>query len=98
MDLLLGLDVGTTATKALLMNVEGEVIASASYGYGLITPREDWVEQDPEDEPAELLLRRIRAEREAAGAGMARGRARAAQRASTQRPARKVRVTRKAKR
>jgi xylulokinase len=49
MDLLLGLDVGTTATKALLMNVEGEVIASASYGYGLITPREDWVEQDPEE-------------------------------------------------
>ena len=49
MDLLLGFDVGTTATKALLMNIEGEVIASASYSYGLITPREDWVEQDPEE-------------------------------------------------
>ena len=49
MDLLLGLDVGTTATKALLLNVEGEAVASASYSYGLITPREDWVEQDPEE-------------------------------------------------
>ncbi len=49
MDMLLGLDVGTTASKALLLSVEGEVIASASHGYGLITPREGWVEQDPED-------------------------------------------------
>ncbi len=49
MDFLLGLDVGTTATKALLMDLEGEAVASASYSYGLITPREDWVEQDPEE-------------------------------------------------
>ena len=49
MDLLLGLDVGTTATKALLLDVEGKATASASYSYGLITPREDWVEQDPEE-------------------------------------------------
>jgi sugar (pentulose or hexulose) kinase len=49
MDLLLGLDVGTTATKALLLNMDGEVVGSASHSYGLITPREDWVEQDPED-------------------------------------------------
>jgi sugar (pentulose or hexulose) kinase len=49
MDLLLGIDVGTTATKALLLSVEGEAVASASYSYGLITPREDWVEQEPED-------------------------------------------------
>jgi xylulokinase len=49
MDLLLGLDVGTTATKALLMDVKGKVIASASYGYGLITPHENWVEQNPDD-------------------------------------------------
>ncbi len=49
MDLLLGLDVGTTATKALLMDVGGKAIASASYGYGLITPHENWVEQNPDD-------------------------------------------------
>ncbi|HGJ67303.1 TPA: hypothetical protein ENS27_18230 [bacterium] len=49
MDLLLGLDVGTTATKALLMDINGKSIASASYGYGLITPHENWVEQSPND-------------------------------------------------
>ena len=49
MDLLLGLDVGTTATKALLLNIQGDVVASAFCSYGLITTREDWVEQDPED-------------------------------------------------
>jgi len=49
MDLLLGLDVGTTATKAQLFDLEGNVIASATYPYGLITPREGWVEQDPEE-------------------------------------------------
>lgn len=49
MDLLLGLDVGTTATKALLLNVQGQAVASASYSYGLMTPREDWVEQNPEE-------------------------------------------------
>jgi xylulokinase len=49
MDLLLGLDVGTTAVKALLLSVAGEPIASASYSYGLITPHEDWVEQDPKE-------------------------------------------------
>jgi len=49
MDLLLGLDVGTTATKALLLDLEGEVAASASCSYGLITPRDGWVEQDPEE-------------------------------------------------
>lgn len=49
MDLLLGLDVGTTAIKALLINTDGELIASSSYSYSLITPNEDWVEQDPEE-------------------------------------------------
>ncbi|MCX6030347.1 MAG: FGGY family carbohydrate kinase [Chloroflexi bacterium] len=48
-DLLIGLDVGTTATKALLFDPEGRVLASASRGYGLITPRSGWVEQDPEE-------------------------------------------------
>lgn len=48
MDLLIGLDVGTTATKALLFDLEGRALASASQSYGLITPQEGWVEQDPE--------------------------------------------------
>jgi len=48
-DLLIGLDVGTTATKALLFDLNGNVVASASRGYGLRTPRPGWVEQDPEE-------------------------------------------------
>ena len=48
-DLLIGLDVGTTATKALLLDPEGRVLASAGRGYGLLTPRPGWVGQDPEE-------------------------------------------------
>ena len=48
-DLLLGLDVGTTATKALLFDSRGHEVASASYAYGLITPQDGWVEQDAEE-------------------------------------------------
>ena len=38
MDLLLVLDVGTTATKAVLFDLSGAIVASATYAYGLITP------------------------------------------------------------
>jgi sugar (pentulose or hexulose) kinase len=48
-ELLLGLDVGTTATKALLLDRSGDEVASASCGYGLITPQDGWVEQEPEE-------------------------------------------------
>jgi xylulokinase len=48
-DLLLGLDVGTTATKALLFDLKGNVVASASYKYDLLTPHKGWVEQDAEE-------------------------------------------------
>ncbi len=49
MNLLLGLDIGTTATKSLLIDIEGNIVASSSYNYDLITPQKDFVEQDPED-------------------------------------------------
>jgi xylulokinase len=49
MDLVLGLDVGTTATKASLFDLEGNVVASASALYDLVMPRPGWVEQDPEE-------------------------------------------------
>jgi xylulokinase len=49
MDVLLGLDVGTTAGKSVLFDLQGNVVAAASSGYGLITPRAGWVEQDPEE-------------------------------------------------
>ena len=47
MGFVLGIDVSTTATKAILVRPDGSVqgVASASYGYD--TPRPLWSEQDP---------------------------------------------------
>jgi len=44
---LLGIDVSTTATKAVVVDGDGRVVASASTSYGLSTPRPLWAEQDP---------------------------------------------------
>jgi len=46
---LLGIDVGTTTTKALLISEEGEVIASASEAYALATPGIGLCEQNAMD-------------------------------------------------
>ena len=43
----LGLDVSTTATKALLMDETGAVVGVAAAGYAYETPRPLWSEQDP---------------------------------------------------
>lgn len=47
MPYVLGLDVSTTATKALLLDPSGAVVASAATGYPFETPRPLWSEQDP---------------------------------------------------
>src|SRR5260221_5652821 len=44
---LLGIDVSTTATKALLIDAEGVVQAVASSEYPFSTPHPLWAEQDP---------------------------------------------------
>jgi xylulokinase len=44
----LGLDVSTTATKALLIDGDGAVVAIGRAEYGYETPRPLWSEQDPE--------------------------------------------------
>src|SRR5512141_616314 len=46
---LLGLDVSTTAAKALVLDERGTVIASESTPLTVSTPRPLWSEQDPED-------------------------------------------------
>jgi len=46
---LLGIDVGTTGTKALLIDERGSILASATEEYPLYSPRPLWSEQDPED-------------------------------------------------
>jgi xylulokinase len=45
----IGLDVGTTAVKALAVDDAGEVLARCEVPYPLSTPRPGWAEQDPED-------------------------------------------------
>ncbi|MFW5972356.1 MAG: xylulokinase, partial [Bacteroidota bacterium] len=49
MPLFLGVDVSTTATKALLIDQNGQVRAVASRSHVLSTPRPLWSEQDPDD-------------------------------------------------
>ena len=49
MNYLIGIDVGTSATKTVLFDETGTVIASASQEYPLYQPRNGWAEQKPED-------------------------------------------------
>ncbi len=48
-DLLIGLDVGTSALKAVLVSAEGRVLKTCAYGYSLARPMADHVEQQAED-------------------------------------------------
>jgi len=45
---LLGLDIGTTATKAVLFDLDGTELVTAEQNYPLSTPQAGWAEQDPE--------------------------------------------------
>jgi xylulokinase len=69
---LVGLDVGTTGVKALALSSDGEVLATATRGYALETPRPGWAEQDPGDwlRAAESALAEVSAGREIAGIGL----------------------------
>ncbi|MFQ5807307.1 MAG: xylulokinase [Phycisphaerae bacterium] len=44
---LLGIDVGTTGSKALLIDVSGHLVAETTTEYPMSTPRPLWAEQDP---------------------------------------------------
>jgi xylulokinase len=46
---LLGIDIGTSGTKTVLFDKEGNTIASALGEYPLYQPKIGWAEQDPED-------------------------------------------------
>ncbi len=47
--LLLGIDVGTSALKALAVDASGVVVGAATASYGVARPRPGWTEQDPKD-------------------------------------------------
>lgn len=46
---LLGIDIGTSGTKTLLIHESGRLVASATDSYPLSTPKPLWAEQDPHD-------------------------------------------------
>ena len=46
---LLGIDIGTTGTKAIAFSEEGKALANAYMGYNLIFPKPGWVEFDVSD-------------------------------------------------
>jgi len=46
---LMGIDVGTTGTKTILIDEAGKIISSSLEEYPLYTPRPNWAEQNPED-------------------------------------------------
>lgn len=48
-DLLLGIDIGTTGAKAVLVDAQGAVAAEAMTPYPMHVPRPGWAEQEPED-------------------------------------------------
>ncbi|HEX8598947.1 MAG TPA: xylulokinase [Chloroflexia bacterium] len=48
-NLLLGIDIGTSGSKAVLIDADGAVLASATGDYPMHTPRPLWAEQDPRD-------------------------------------------------
>ena len=49
MNYLIGIDVGTSATKTVLFDEDGNIAASASEGYPLSQPENGWAEQNPGD-------------------------------------------------
>ena len=44
---LIGVDVGTSGTRALAVTTEGRLVAEATRPHELLTPRPGWTEQDP---------------------------------------------------
>src|SRR5690625_7774154 len=53
---MLGVDIGTTSTKAVLYRETGEIITDENNGYALHTPDISTAEQDPEEIFQAVLL------------------------------------------
>lgn len=47
-DFLLGIDLGTSSVKVLLMDIEGNVLTVQQEGYDIFAPQKGYAEQDPE--------------------------------------------------
>jgi xylulokinase len=57
----IGLDIGTTGVKSILLNEDGALEAEATAGYPIHSPKTNWFEQNPEDwwAAAESSIRQI---------------------------------------
>jgi len=49
MSYVLGIDLGTSSVKIVLVNVGGKIIAASSEGYRTYSPHPGWAEQEPEE-------------------------------------------------
>ncbi len=49
MNLYVGIDLGTSGAKLLLVNAKGEILAGINKSYNILYPQAGWTEQDPED-------------------------------------------------
>ena len=47
--MLLGIDIGTSSIKAMVMEEDGNVIGIKAKGYEVHIPREGWAEQNPQE-------------------------------------------------
>lgn len=45
----IGVDIGTSGTKSLLIDPDGNILAESSANYGVLMPKPMWTEQDPEE-------------------------------------------------
>ncbi len=46
---LVGIDVGTTGTKTIIFNLEGQIVGSGYKEYKCYYPKLNWVEQDVDE-------------------------------------------------
>lgn len=49
MHYLLGVDLGTSGTKTVIYNIDGQAVASETIEYPMYQPQNGWAEQDPHD-------------------------------------------------
>ena len=54
-DVVIGVDIGTTATKVVAYRVDGPALGSADRSYPLHTPHPGWAEQDPDEVVSAVL-------------------------------------------
>ncbi|MEM3406914.1 MAG: xylulokinase [Nitrososphaerota archaeon] len=48
-DILLGIDIGTTAIRAFAFNTEGKIVGQSKIEINIYHPKPNWAEQDPEE-------------------------------------------------